>query len=374
MTFRKTLTAVVLAGCALLLAACGQPSGESGGGADERTFQWKMVTTWPKNYPGLGTGAEFFASEVARMSNNRLRIRVYGAGEMVPAMEVFDTVSQGTAEVGHSASYYWRGKLPVADLFTSTPFVLNAQQMNAWFHYGGGLELWREAYEPFNLVPFAVGNTGVQMAGWFNREINSLADLRGLKMRIPGLGGEVLARLGVETINIPGGELYTAMQTGVIEAVEWVGPYTDQAFGMHQVAKYLYYPGWQEPGAGTEIIVNKTALEQLPADLQAIVEVAARATNQRILDEFTARNATSLRDLVENHGIELRRLPDDVLIELRKTSDATLDDLVARDPLARRVLESQRAFHDSALPYYEVTEAAMYEATLLTNRAVADED
>lgn len=366
MRLRGIITTLLLAGAAALLAACGQSADQAGSAADDRTFRWKMVTTWPKNYPGLGTSAEFFASEVARMSNDRLRIRVYGAGEMVPAMEVFDTVSRGTAEMGHSAAYYWRGKTPVADLFTATPFVLNAQQMNAWLHFGGGLELWREAYESFNLIPFAAGNTGVQMAGWFNREINSLADLRGLKMRIPGLGGEVLSRLGVETVNLPGGELYTSMQTGVIDALEWVGPYNDQAFGFHQVARYLYYPGWQEPSAAMEIIVNKKAFESLPPDLQAIVEVAARATNQRVLDEYTARNAISLRDLVENHGVELRRLPDDVLIELRKTSDAVLDALAARNPLAQRVLDSQRAFQEKALPYHEVTEAAMYEAILLT--------
>ncbi len=367
MRFKTPITAVLLAGLVSVLAACGQATDQAGSAADERTFRWTMVTTWPKNYPGLGTGAEHFAREVERLSNGRLRVRVYGAGEMVPAMEVFDTVSRGTAEVGHSAAYYWRGKTPVADLFTATPFTLNAQQMNAWLHFGGGLELWREAYEPFNLVPFAGGNTGVQMAGWFNREINSLADLRGLKMRIPGLGGEVLSRLGVETINIPGGELYTSMQTGVIDALEWVGPYNDQAFGIHQVARYLYYPGWQEPGATMEFIINKDAFESLPADLQAIVEAAARGTNQRVLDEYTARNASSLRDLVDNHGVELRRLPDDVLIELRRTSDQVLDTLAARHPLAQRVLESQRDFLEMSLPYHKVTEIALYESILLTN-------
>ena len=289
------------------------PARATAGVVPEQTYQWKLVTTWPKNFPGLGLAPENFAKNVERMSNGRLKIKVYGAGQMVPALEVFDAVSQGTAEIGHGAAYYWKGKIPASVFFTSVPFGLNAQEMNAWLHYGGGLELWREVYEPFNLIPFAAGNTGVQMAGWFNREIKSMEDIRGLRMRIPGLGGEVISRAGGLAVNIPGGELYTSMQTGVIDATEWVGPYNDLAFGFHQVAKYYYYPGWHEPGPTLELIINKQAYEGLPEDLQAIVEVAARAANQDMLDEYTARNNSALVELVETHGVQVKKLPDDVI-------------------------------------------------------------
>ena len=243
-------------------------------------------------------------ANIAEMSNNRLTIKVYGAGEYVPAFQVFDAVSSGTAEMGHSAAYYWRGKAPILAVFGTVPYGMTAQETNSWLHYGGGLELWREAYEPFNLIPFPAGNSGVQMAGWFNKEINSLEDIRGLKMRIPGLGGDVFQRAGGVAVQLPGNELFTSLQTGVIDATEWVGPYNDLAFGLHDIATYYYYPGWQEPNAVLELMVNKTAYESLPADLQKIVEVAARASNQDTLDEYTARNMASLRTMMAEHGVQ----------------------------------------------------------------------
>ncbi len=325
-------------------------------------FEWKLVTTWPKNYPGLGLGPENFARLVDEMSNGRLRVHVYGAGEMVPAMGVFDAVSQGVVEMGHGASYYWTGKVPAAVFFTSVPFGLTAQEINGWIHYGGGMELWQEVYAPFNLVPLAGGNSGVQMAGWFNKEINSVADLKGLKMRIPGLGGEVLSRAGGTAVTLPGGELYTSMQTGVIDATEWVGPYNDLALGLHEVARYYYYPGWHEPGSMLEFIVNKDALESLPPDLLAIVKSAARTVNQDMLDEYTARNNRALQDLVNNHGVELRKLPDDVIIELHKATDEALAELVADDPLARRVYVSFRDFLDNVTQYHHISEQAYINA------------
>ena len=330
--------------------------------ATQKTYQWKMVTTWPKNFPGLGMAAENFAELVARMSGGRLKVKVYGAGQLVPAMEVFDAVSQGTVEMGHGASYYWKGKSPTTALFTTIPFGLNAQEMNGWLHYGGGMALWRELYEPFNLIPLAAGNTGVQMAGWFNREINSLADLKGLKMRIPGLGGEVISRMGVEAVNIPGGDLYIAMQTGVVDATEWVGPYNDLAFGFHQVAKYYYYPGWHEPGPTLELMVNKQAFSSLPDDLQAIVEGAARAINQDMLDDYTARNNGALKELVETHGVEVRPLPDEVLVELNRVTDQVLEEIANKDPLFKRVYESQNAFKAGVMDYHKISEEAYYRA------------
>tara|TARA_R110002073_G_scaffold790_3_gene5671 strand:+ start:3428 stop:4594 length:1167 start_codon:yes stop_codon:yes gene_type:complete len=319
-------------------------------------YTWKLVTTWPRHLPGLGLAAENFAQYVEAMSGGRLIIRVYGAGEIVPAMEVFDAVSQGVADAGHGAAYYWKGKIPSAVFFTAVPFGMNAQEMNGWLHYGGGLDLWRQAYAPHNLVPFAGGSTGVQMAGWFNREINSIDDLKGLKMRIPGLAGEVFAAAGGTAVRIAGGELYTAMQTGVIDALEWVGPYNDLAFGFQEVARYYYYPGWHEPGAMLEFIVNRQSLEALPEDLQAIVRHAARAVNQDMLDEYTARNNAALTRLVNEHDVQLRRLPDDVLRALWVGTRQALDELVEDDPLAASVYASYRNFYNGARSYHHISE------------------
>ncbi|CAA0115370.1 Monocarboxylate 2-oxoacid-binding periplasmic protein [Halioglobus japonicus] len=326
------------------------------------SYEWKMVTTWPKNFPGLGMAAENFSKLVEEMSDGRLTVHVYGAGELVPAMQVFDAVSQGVVDAGHGAAYYWKGKVPSAVFFTSIPFGLNAQEMNGWLHYGGGLELWQEAYAPYNLVPMAGGSTGVQMAGWFNKEINSIEDLKGLKMRIPGLAGEVFANAGGTAVTIPGGELYTSMQTGVIDALEWVGPYNDLAFGFHEVARYYYYPGWHEPGSILEFVVNKDSLEALPEDLQAIVVTASRAANQDMLDEYTARNNAALQSLIDEHGVQLRRLPDDVLLALWKGTQVAMEKLVADDPMAAKVYASYRKFYQGVRNYHHISEQAYINA------------
>ncbi len=339
-----------------------EPATTSGAGQDAAEFEWKIVTTWPKGLPGLGSYAENFSRYVEAMSNGRLRARVYGAGEIVPAFEVFDAVSQGVADAGHGAAYYWKGKIPSSVFFTAVPFGMTAQEMNGWFHYGGGLEVWREAYAPSNVVPFVGGSTGVQMGGWFRKEINSLDDISGLKMRIPGLAGEVFTKIGGTSVRIPGGEIYTSLQTGVIDAVEWVGPYNDLALGLHQVAKYYYYPGWHEPGAMLELIVNKYSLAALPEDLQAIVEYAARAANQDMLDEFTARNNQALRELVEQHGVQLRRFPDDVLAALYAASDEAMRELVEKDPMAARVYASFKPFYDAVRDYHHISEQAYINA------------
>ncbi|BBM01348.1 TRAP transporter substrate-binding protein [Microbulbifer sp. GL-2] len=336
---------------------------------DKELFEWKLVTTWPKNFPGLGQAPERFAKEVEQMSAGRLKIKVYGAGELVPALGVFGTVSEGAAQMGHGAAYYWKGKIPAAQFFTAVPFGLNAQEMNGWLHHGGGLELWEEIYEPFNLIPLAGGSTGVQMAGWFNKPINSVEDLKGLKMRIPGLGGEVLNRAGGTAVTIPGGELYTALQTGVIDATEWVGPYNDLAFGFHQVAEYYYYPGWHEPGSMMEFIVNKKAFDQLPKDLQAIVRVAAREANQDMLDEYTARNNRALRELVEEHGVKLRRLPDDVLSHLKQINTQIMQETADKDPEFARVYKAFKDFERDVRPYHQISEEAYYQTRELDNES-----
>lgn len=336
-------------------------AGVEGADRSNQQFEWKLVTTWPKNLPGLGSAGENFARYVTEMSGGRLKVTVYGAGEIVPAFEVFDAVSQGVAEVGHGASYYWKGKIPAAVFYTAVPFGMTAQEMNGWLHYGGGLELWRELYAPFGVVPFAGGSTGVQMAGWFNRELRSAADLKGLKMRIPGLAGEVFNASGGTAVRIAGGEVYTSMQTGVIDAVEWVGPYNDRTLGLNQVADYYYYPGWHEPGAMLEFIVNERAMGQLPEDLKAIVTYATRAANQDMLDEFTARNNESLQSLLAD-GTQLRKLPDDVLQVLYENSKIALEALANSDPIAGKIAASYASFATDVRAYHEISERAYLNA------------
>lgn len=359
----KTISLVIMA---MILVSCsgegGQDTPAAGAGADTKVYRWKMITTWPKNLPGLGTAPENLAKKLRAMSNGRLDIKVYGAGELVGALEVFDAVSQGTAQMGHGAAYYWRGKIPAAAFFATVPFGMNAQEMNGWLHYGGGMELWRELYAPFNLVPFAAGNSGVQMAGWFNKEINSVDDLQGLKMRIPGLGGEVLARAGGTPVVLPGGEIFTALQTGVIDATEWVGPYNDLAFSLHTAAKYYYYPGWQEPGPTLEAMVNKEAWDSLPEDLQAMIEVATRAINDDMLSEFTARNNAALVTLFEEHGVQLRRLPDDVLLKLKAISKEVVAEAGEENELAGRIHDSYTNFQSDVSKYHRISEQAYLNA------------
>lgn len=356
----------VLAGAgALALTGCAAEQQECASGEAERSYTWKMVTTWPPNSPGLGTGVLRLAKFIEDASGGRLRIKVYAGGELVPPLEVFDTVSRGTAEIGHGAAYYWKGKSAATQFFTALPFGMNAMEMNGWLYYGGGLELYRDLYAGFNLVPFPAGNTGVQMGGWFNKEINSLADLNGLKMRIPGWGGEVLKRAGGTPVNIAGAEIFTALQTGSIDATEWVGPYNDLAFGLHKAARYYYYPGWQEPGPVLECIVNQQAFNELPKDLQTIVELACSAINDQMTAEFTARNAQSLEQLKAEGKVEIRQFPDDVMKELRKLTREVVDDLVSKDPIAARIYESYSKFSKTVGAWTEISEQAMLDTRSL---------
>jgi len=324
------------------LISCGGEVPTSGEAvtAPAKVFKWRMVTTWPKNLPGMGMAPESIARMARSMSNGRLDIKVYGAGEIVPPLEVFEAVSQGTVQMGHGAAYYWKGKVPIAQFFTAVPFGLTAQEMNGWLLHGGGMPLWEELYARYNLVPIPAGNTGVQMAGWFNKEINSLEDIKGMKMRIPGLGGEVFEKAGGTAVNLPGGEIFTSLQTGVIDATEWVGPFNDLAFGLHQVAKYYYYPGWQEPGPTLEAIINQEAWDSLPDDLQEILKASILTVNNDLLAEYTSRNNAALRELVDVHGVEVRKLPDDVILELRKISEEVTVGVVDDDPLSQRIFKS----------------------------------
>ena len=328
----------------------------------DKKYNWRLVTSWPKNYPGLGMAPERIADLVEEMSDGQMKITVYGAEEQVPAFGVFDAVSSGSHQMGHSGGYFWKGKVPAAQFFTSVPFGLTADEINAWVNRGGGLELWREIYAPFNIYPIPAGNTGTQMFGWFNKEINSLEDIKGLKMRIPGIGGEVLKEAGGIPVTLPGGELFTALQTGVIDATEWVGPYNDLTFGFHQAAKYYYYPGWHEPGPMLELLVNKDAWDSLPKHLQVIIETASKAVNQDMLDEYLAKNNQALTELVEVHGVELRKLPDDVIEEFRKISDRILNDLAEEDETIAKVYNSYTNFKNDVSAYHEISEDAFIEA------------
>ena len=328
----------------------------------DKTYNWRLVTSWPKNYPGLGMAPERIADLVEQMSDGQMKITVYGAEEQVPAFGVFDAVSSGSHQMGHSGGYFWKGKVPAAQFFTSVPFGLTADEINAWVNRGGGLELWREIYAPFNIYPIPAGNTGTQMFGWFNKEINSLEDIKGLKMRIPGIGGEVLKEAGGIPVTLPGGELFTALQTGVIDATEWVGPYNDLTFGFHQAAKYYYYPGWHEPGPMLELLINIDAWNSLPKHLQVIIETASKAVNQDMLDEYLAKNNQALTELVDVHGVELRKLPDDVIEEFRKISNKILDDLAKEDKTIAKVYDSYLNFKNNVSAYHEISEDAFVES------------
>ena len=347
-----------MAGAAGLLTACQRQApgaADCSPGSVAETVNWKMVTAWPRDFPALGTGANRLAETIGKLSNGRLNVKVYGGNELVPPFEVFDAVERGTAEMGHGASYYWKGKVPAAQFFTGVPFGMTAREMNGWLYYGGGLELWHEAYAPFGILPFPVGNSDVQMGGWFNKEINSVDDLRGLKMRIPGLGGEVLRRAGGTPQAIPVAEIFTALQTGTIDATEWIGPFNDHAFGLPRAARYYYYPGWHEPGTALEGIVNKEAYDALPADLQQVVETACKAASLDMLSEFMARNGDSLQQIRES-GAEIRPFPDDVIEALKVLTVDVLREVADSDPMSAKVYKSFLAHFESTRQWTEVAE------------------
>ncbi|HSE92280.1 MAG TPA: ABC transporter substrate-binding protein [Methylomirabilota bacterium] len=309
-------------------------------------FQWRMVTTWPKGLATLHGAAVRFAEMVDRMSAGRLKIQVFAGGELVPPLQSFDAVTQGTVQMAHSAAYYWAGKTAACQWFGAVPFGLSAQGMNAWFYEGGGLKLWEEVYAPFGLVARPCGNTGTQMAGWFKKKINSIDDFKGLKMRIPGLGGKVVAKAGGTVVLLAGGEIFPALERGVIDATEWVGPEDDLKLGLHNAARYNYYPGWHEPGTVEEAFFAKKAYDGLPAELRAIVDHACQANNVHVLADYNTRNAQGLQKiLAEMKGkVEVLQLPDSVLKALKPLAEATLEEEAAKDPMARKVHEGFKKF------------------------------
>ena len=335
-------------------------AGNSASKKSNKTYRWKMVTTWPPNYPIIGEGLEQMVNWIEEMSDGRLKIKVFGGGELVPPLESFDAVSSGTAEMGHGGAYYWAGKAPAAQFFASVPFGMNAQQMNAWLISGGGLELWRELYANYNLIPFPCGNTGVQMGGWFNKEINSIADIQGLKMRIPGFGGKVFEKAGGAAVLAAGSELYTNLERGVIDATEWIGPFHDYKMGFQDIAEYYYAPGWHEAGTTLELFINKPKFEALPKDLQVIVETAAYRYNNWMLAEIEAQNNIFLEKIMVEGKVEIRFFPDDVLDSFRSYTTEILNEITANDPFAKKVYDSYSSFQQRAKAWSEVTEKVFY--------------
>jgi len=330
--------------------------------APAKTFTWKMVTTWPPNFPIFQEGVVQLAKDIEVMSGGRLKIQVYAGGELVPALQTFDAVSQGTVQMGHGSAYYWAGKIPAAQFMSAVPFGMTAKGMNAWFYGGGGLELWRELYKPFNVIPFPGGNSGVQMAGWFNKKIQTVDDLKGLKMRIPGLGGKVLAKAGGTPVLLSGGEIYTALERGTIDATEWVGPYHDERLGLYRAAKYYYYPGWQEPGTVLELIVNAQAWAELPPDLQRIIEIAARSLNQWMYAQFEAFNNKSLQELQEKYKVEVLPLPKEVLNKLKELTKEALAEEAETNADFKRVYQAFEKFRQDHDAWTAISDDAYTEA------------
>jgi TRAP-type mannitol/chloroaromatic compound transport system substrate-binding protein len=359
-------TRIVLIGfLSLFVTACGpQESGSTPETAVDtgKKYNWKMVTTWPPGFPVLQEGAEKFAENIKAMSNGRLNIKVYAGGELIPALQTFDAVSQGTVEMGHGSAYYWAGKVPEAQLFSTVPFGMTARGMNAWLYEGGGLELWREVYKPFHVIPFPLGNTGVQMGGWFNKQINSLDDIQGLKMRIPGLGGKVFAKAGGNPVLLAGSEVYTSLERNTIDATEWLSPFHDQRLGLYRAAEYYYYPGWHEPGTVLELTINERAWNALPDDLKAIVSNAAMAENLRMFSEMEQKNASALQELKDREGVQILPFPADMISRLKTLTNETLAEEAANNPKFDKVYQAYDAFRTKDSVWSAISEKAYLDS------------
>lgn len=318
-------------------------------------YEWKMVMTWPKALPGLGTGAVRLAERITKMSEGRLKINIYGAGELVPALGCFDAVSDGTAEMGHSGAYYWLSKNRSCAFFCAVPGGLTAQEQNGWYYYGGGIQLWHELYAEHNLIAFPAGNAGAQMGGWFKKELHGLDDLKGLKMRIPGLAGEVMSKLGANPQNIAGGELFTALQSGVIDATEWVGAWNDMALGFHKIAKYYYGPAFQEGGSSWELMINRKAYMSLPADLQEIIKIASATENMLMLAEFHKNNLQAFEELKKT-DVKIQPYPEEIFKAMFEVSEQVVADTANLGDINKRIYESYAKYRKQSREYAPVME------------------
>jgi TRAP-type mannitol/chloroaromatic compound transport system substrate-binding protein len=326
--------------------------------------QWTLVTSWPKDAPGPGTTARRIAERITLMSGGRLSVKLYSAGEIVPAFEVFDAVAQGTADLGHTASFFWSGKFAAAPLFTAVPFGLTPDGHHAWIYHGGGQALWDELYAAAGVKPFLAGNSGMQMGGWVKREIKGLEGLKGLKYRIPGLGGEVVRRLGVTAVSLPPGEILPALQSGAIDGAEFLGPWSDLALSLNKAASYYYWPGFHEPNGSAECLVNRRSYDALPDDLKEIIAAACEAENARGLAEADWQNAQALAGIETKHGVRLRRFSDDILAAARGAAEEVLAEVGRSGPLAGRIYRSYLAARESSLTWARVARHANFEAQL----------
>ena len=328
-----------------ILAGCGSPAGEEGAAAVQTRprVSWRLASSFPRSLDTIFGAADVLAERISALTDGRFTIRVFPAGELVPYDQVLESVQKGTVALGHTASYYYVGLNEALAFDCTVPFGLTARQLNAWLYYGEGMELMRSLFADFNIVNFPGGNTGVQMGGWFRRQINSLSDLRGLKMRIPGLGGKVMDAMGVTVQAIAGGEIYPALERGTIDATEWTGPYDDEKLGFYQVANNYYYPGWWEPGPGLSFYVNRDAYEGLPSDYKNALAAAAAEANVGMLSRYDANNPAAMARLVER-GVALRPFPGDIMGEARRIALELQQQTAARDETYRRIFESYTAW------------------------------
>jgi TRAP-type mannitol/chloroaromatic compound transport system substrate-binding protein len=317
----------------------------------------QMVTTWPRNFPGLGTGAQRVADRITAASGGRIEVKLFAAGELVPAFEAFDAVATGAAQMYHGADYYWQGKHKAYNFFTAVPMGFTAQELQGWVHFGGGQELWDELGQRFGVKGFLAGNTGVQMGGWFREPVTSLDNLKGLNFRIPGLGGEVMRRLGANAVALPGGEIFPALQAGTIDGTEWVGPYNDMAFGFQNILKNYMYPGFHEPGSGLAVGINWSWWDTLDGADKALIEACATAENDIMMSEYQARNGDSLNRLINEHGVQLHRFPQDVWDEIAKVSDEVVRE-AGDDELGQRIVDSYFKFREDVSQWTGLSDQA----------------
>ncbi|WP_150493218.1 TRAP transporter substrate-binding protein [Roseibium aquae] len=299
-----------------------------------------IVSTWGRDFPGLGVSAQRLAARIGELTEGRIAVQYFAAGERVGAFDVFDEVASGNAQAYIAADYYWKGKHPAWSYFTSVPFGLTYAEIDAWIKYGGGQELWDEVADQFGLKNFAAGNTGVQMGGWFNKEIETADDLKGLKMRIPGLGGDVMAKLGASPVSLPGGQIYENLVSGAVDATEWVGPYNDYFMKFYEAAKYYYYPGMHEPGSQLALGLNKSWFSTLSATDQAIIEAACNEENARQMAETNAENGVYLNRLITEHGVELKQFSDEVYDAFGEAAEEVFEETIQHSDLAARTHES----------------------------------
>ncbi|RME72686.1 MAG: ABC transporter substrate-binding protein, partial [Planctomycetota bacterium] len=322
-----------------------------------RRRRWRLVSSFPRSLDTIFGAAEHFAKRLGELTAGRFEVRVHAPGEVVPALKVLDAVGQGTAELGHSASYYYMGKQPALAFDTTVPFGLGAREQLAWLEHGGGDELLAPLFAELGVVRLFGGNTGVQMGGWFRRRVERPEDLRGLKMRIPGMGGKVMSRLGVTVQVLPGGDIYPALERGAIDATEWVGPYDDEKLGFHQVARYYYYPGWWEPGPSLAFYVHRKGWEGLSAEERTALQLAAREAGLSMVAAYDARNPAALQRLLDK-GVQLERFSDAILAAAERATEALHTEIAAKDRSYRRVLERWRAFRDASRRWFSTAELA----------------